>query len=131
MTNQNRLFTQIAQKHLLIPTLKTQRSDSLDFHEVSVWVVQDALQAAYDAGKQSVDFLSLDIHAILAERHQIAVIWSVEDVQEVRPDLSDEQAWQVLQNADRRHDATIGINWDTLECHADMLFGAAPETSKA
>ena len=44
------LLTRIAQEHLLIDTLETQNSDSLDFHDVSVWGVREALIAAYQAG---------------------------------------------------------------------------------
>jgi hypothetical protein len=73
----------------------------------------------------------LDTHALLAKRREIAVVWCVEDVQEVRPDLDDDQAWEVLQHVRRRHDATIGINWDVLDCHADMLYGYAPKTAAA
>ena len=46
----NDLFTRIAQTHLSIETLETRHRDSLDFHDVGVWCVRDALQAAYDAG---------------------------------------------------------------------------------
>ena len=48
MTEQ--LFTAIAKEHLSIETLETRRSDSLDFHDVSVWGVRAALEAAYKAG---------------------------------------------------------------------------------
>ena len=48
MTDQ--LFTAIAREHLSIDTLETRRTDSLDFHEVSVWCVRAALEAAYKAG---------------------------------------------------------------------------------
>ena len=44
------LLTQIAQQHLDIETLESRRMDALDFHEVAVWSVRDALQAAYIAG---------------------------------------------------------------------------------
>jgi hypothetical protein len=45
-------LTQIAQTHLGLETLEEERrSDSLDFHEVSVWSVRDALQAAFEAGQ--------------------------------------------------------------------------------
>ena len=44
------LFTRIAQMHLSIDTLETRHRDSLDFHDVGVWSVRDALQAAYEAG---------------------------------------------------------------------------------
>jgi hypothetical protein len=58
-------------------------------------------------------------------------VWDIEDVQAIRPELTHEQAWEVLRAADRDHDATIGISWDVLGCHADMLFGPAPETDEA
>ena len=48
--NINQLLEQIAQQHLFIDTLETQSSDRLDFHDVSVWGVKSALQAAFDAG---------------------------------------------------------------------------------
>ena len=46
-------FEKIAQKYLFIDTLKTQNSDSLDFHDVSVWGVEAALKAAYELGRNS------------------------------------------------------------------------------
>ena len=50
MTKAEKL-TQIAEKHLGIETLETRRSDSLDFHEVSVWSLEAALAAAFEAGR--------------------------------------------------------------------------------
>jgi len=47
------LLAQIAKKHLLIKTLETRNSDSLDFSEVSVWSVKSALKAAFEAGVKS------------------------------------------------------------------------------
>jgi predicted metal-dependent hydrolase len=47
------IFTQIAQQHLNIETLVERKSDSLDFHEVAVWCVRDALEAAYEAGRKA------------------------------------------------------------------------------
>ena len=70
----------------------------------------------------------IDLHALAARRRQIASLWNVEDVQSIRPDLTEGQAWEVLQSAEKGHDATIGINWEVLECHAEMLFGDAPDT---
>jgi hypothetical protein len=48
--------------------------------------------------------------------------WNIDDVKSVRPDLTDKQCRQVLKSVDDNHDATIGINWDVLECAADMMF---------
>ncbi|MEN9760116.1 MAG: hypothetical protein RL676_1267 [Pseudomonadota bacterium] len=49
------LLESIALDHLFIETLQTRHRDSLDFHDVSVWGVKSALQAAFDAGMRSAD----------------------------------------------------------------------------
>jgi len=46
----NKLIEKIALDHLFIQTLETQHRDRLDFHDVSVWAVKSALEAAYAAG---------------------------------------------------------------------------------
>jgi hypothetical protein len=46
----DKLFTDIAREHLGIETLEERKSDRLDFHNVSVWGVERALSAAYQAG---------------------------------------------------------------------------------
>ena len=48
---QNEL-TKIARECLLINTLTTRYSDRLDFHDVSVWGVEEALKRAYELGKK-------------------------------------------------------------------------------
>ncbi len=53
--NRDRAVLQIAKAHLRIETLVSRNRDSLDFHEVSVWSVRSALEAAYEAGRQSVE----------------------------------------------------------------------------
>ncbi len=59
---------------------------------------------------------------VLANDDSISIEWCIDDVKEVRPDLDDEQAWDVLQMVKDNHDATIGISWDTLEYAADHLY---------
>ncbi len=58
----NQLLEQIAQQHLFIDTLETQSSDRLDFHDVSVWAVKAALQAAYEAGLKAAETNTTPIH---------------------------------------------------------------------
>jgi hypothetical protein len=48
----NKLITQIAQQYLMVETLETRHSDALDFHEVTVWQIESALRAAFEAGRQ-------------------------------------------------------------------------------
>ena len=67
---------------------------------------------------------SFDLKELLAQHGLIAHLWSIEDVQEVRPDLSDEQAWEVLQLCDRRKDSNLGITWETLDILAEELYPA-------
>lgn len=45
----------IAKKELGIQTLETRKSDSLDFHDVAVWQVRAALEAAYRAGQAAAE----------------------------------------------------------------------------
>lgn len=65
------------------------------------------------------------ISALLERGRQIAHIWGISDVQHVRDDLDDEQAWGVLQKVAKCLDSTHGITWDTIEQTAYNLFGAS------
>lgn len=69
----------------------------------------------YDLAKQ------LD-EAINQNKSKIFVSWAIEDILSIRPDLTDEQAIRVLEHADHKHDACIGISWDVLQIHAEHLF---------
>lgn len=42
---------------------------------------------------------TLDLDALLAAEHRVATLWSVDDVLSRRPDLTRQQAWQVLTTA--------------------------------
>jgi hypothetical protein len=57
----------------------------------------------------------------------IAIVWHIDDVLGVRPDLSREQAFQVLKKAKENHDANIGINWDVLADCSESLFAEREE----
>ena len=46
----NKILTGIAQKNLGIDTLETRNMDDLDFYDVSVWNIKEALQDAFVAG---------------------------------------------------------------------------------
>lgn len=45
----------IALDHLFIETLQTRNRDALDFHDVSVWAIKSALEAAYKAGQAAAN----------------------------------------------------------------------------
>jgi hypothetical protein len=69
-----------------------------------------------------LDYSKIDIDAVLAERRQVAIVWSIEDVLGVRPDLNADQAWEVLTRCRDKHDCEYGFTWQYLEDVADDLF---------
>lgn len=50
MTEFERTITEIAKKKLGIETLEERKSDELDFYDLAVWNIREALEAAYRAG---------------------------------------------------------------------------------
>lgn len=60
----------------------------------------------------------------LINKNQIEIIWSIDDVKHVRPDLTDKQCREVLEKVDHYHDPDVGVSWYTLEYWADELFGS-------
>jgi hypothetical protein len=52
----------------------------------------------------------------------VAISWHLNDVLDLRPDLSGKQASQVLLRAKALHDPHVGINWDMLAKIASELY---------
>jgi hypothetical protein len=75
--------------------------------------------------------ITLYVHDLLAKHRQIAAIWSIDDVKGVRPHLTDDQAWEVLEQLGDKHDAEWGISWTTLETVADDLFPEPDDNSQS
>ena len=53
MKARDEALTEIAATILDLETLATRNSDRLDFHELSVWGIKAALEAAYAAGQKA------------------------------------------------------------------------------
>jgi hypothetical protein len=64
----------------------------------------------------------VNIRKVFEHRRQVAVIWGIEDVQSVRPHISDDQAWEVLCQCRRIHDCSYGFTWELIEFVADDMF---------
>lgn len=61
----------------------------------------------------------------MSTTREISLVWSLEDVQILRPDLSDDQCGDVLDTVKRYHDCSYGVSWDTISITADELFEKA------
>ena len=53
MPKKKQTLEQIAAEILNVDTLETRNSDSADFHDLAVWNIKAALEAAYQAGADS------------------------------------------------------------------------------
>ena len=53
---------------------------------------------------------------------KITIEWHVDDVKSLNENLTNEQCIAVLEQAKKTHDASIGINWDVIKCHVQMLY---------
>jgi hypothetical protein len=52
MDQRDTTLAEVAARHLHLETLETRNSDSLDFHDMAVWSIKAALEAARKAGRQ-------------------------------------------------------------------------------
>jgi hypothetical protein len=94
--------------------------EQVNFLEKRLYEVRALLEG--EGRSQLYTDITLYVHDLLAKHRQIAAIWSIDDVKGVRPHLTDDQAWEVLEQARDNHDAEWGISWTTLETVADDLF---------
>jgi hypothetical protein len=70
------------------------------------------------------------IKMTLAEHGYIGNLWHTDDVRQERPDLTEEQAWEVLEACEDSHDANIGINWEVIRIHAADLYPESEQVLK-
>ena len=59
---------------------------------------------------------------IQIDDNQIALHWTTEDVMQQCNWLTKKQAQDVLYTCLRNHDASIGLNWDVIECIAEYNY---------
>jgi hypothetical protein len=76
------------------------------------------------------DYAHIDIDQVLKSRGQVAIVWSIEDVQGLRPDLNNDQAWEVIRLCKHWHDFDVGFTRLLIEEMADELF-PRPKCNKA
>jgi hypothetical protein len=103
-------------------------ADQVNFLEKRLYEVRSLLEGE-DQNPLYGD-ITLYVHDLLAKHQQIAAIWSLEDVNGIRPDLTDDQAWEVLEQVRDIHDAEWGITYTTLETVAGDLFPESDTSAK-
>lgn len=108
-------------------------SDGNRLLKLHFWAEPDTAEAAVAEAKARMIVAALNVPGggwaqtpytdrILLQNRQVATIWDIHDVQRLRPELNDDQAWEVLKAADRHPDAASGITRDTLKAAAQSLF---------
>ena len=70
--------------------------------------------------------VDVDIHDLLADHQAIAIVWDISHVKDQRPDLTEEQAWQVLQAIE--HDRFNDPMLETIRHVADNLYPIGKES---
>ena len=59
------------------------------------------------------------------EEKILCIVWQVDDVlyraDELGIEITEEEAEEILNVMNHHHDACIGINWDVIDCHLQML----------
>jgi hypothetical protein len=103
--------------------------EQVNFLEKRLYKVR-ALLEGEDRSQLYAD-ITLYVHHLLAKHRQISAIWSIEDVKGVRPHLTDDQAWEVLELVSDKHDAEWGITWMMLQDVADALFPKSDNPNQA
>lgn len=83
----------------------------------------DILQALDLPDEDEFDF---DLDEVLEEQRQIAILFTIDDVKEIRPDLTDDQAWQVLKNCRTRFRQCQSIDCEAIQMHTQELYGPPP-----
>ena len=63
-----------------------------------------------------------EVNKIPKGRRVLEVPWHIDDVHNIREDLTAEQCAEVLEAVGDNHDAEVGVNWDVISWHADDLF---------
>lgn len=120
-------INQIAKQTLGIRTLETRKSDSLDFHELAVWSLKEALNLAYQAGKADIKDASAKKHKPVIEVAKLKTIDQDNDGLQLRVTMGD------LEGSDthillsyiqyNRRTNTAHHNDDVIEAKLKSIYG--------
>ena len=103
-------------EHLGFPTLETRSSDSLDFREVAVWMVRDALRHAYEAGRPVRRTITEHHRKVMRETGDLDPTFSVVEKARLTP---------------FKRDKTRYLLWDVVDMTLAQLWEIKPIGSAA
>lgn len=82
--------------------------------------VQEIIEAATNLGHMERREIAETLMA--QDGYPCMILWGVDDIREGRPDLTWEQATEILQRVEYKHDASQGVTWDTLQYYTDEMY---------
>ena len=101
--------------------------------EVIEELLSELEQSVHEIGdhwKRAEDCIvhTADLDEVLAEKNAIAIVWDLQHVKDQRPDLRDEQAWEVLQECQKSHERLNDPMLETIRQVADKLYPPPRQT---
>ncbi len=102
----------------LVLSLVRNNYDTYYFHEI--FSDEDRREIALACAPDSK--VENDIRDAFDKDTCIMMTWHIEDITNIRPDLTEKQALEVLLYAEDNHDANNGYNWDFFSWCAEELY---------
>ena len=91
------------------------------------------LDAYYEKATLGIEVGQLDFHDLAEKENIIPIFWNKNDIIGVCEDndytLSSEEIDKVVYDLERYHDAEVGINWEVIKCHIQMIIDEREESN--
>jgi len=75
--------------------------------------------------KDFSEYDKTDLALLFNQPEEITIVWSVDDIKKVAPNLQDFQARFILSQLKKCHNAELGINWDVIRYTVTVYFPSA------
>ena len=103
-------------------------NSNVTFADIAIWGVESIKPVKVEAYDEELDqhrvLMNLDEEREYEKANSIQISWHIDDVKATaeRMDIAitDEDAREILEIVERRHDANLGISWDVIEAHIDQ-----------
>lgn len=103
-------------------------NEQLEFIGDNLWepMENESPELVQSAAIATYHFIEDLNHKVPENKTSISIDWHIEDVQDIAKEkfnknISDEDAFEVLEFVEDNHDACVGINWDVIYCAIETL----------